>query len=424
VETQYIISPDQLVAGLYVRLDRKVGKGLWKKQEFKIAGESDIAAIRSAGVETIICILERSDRMPLPQVAEGAAPPHKAQHTPPTPVSAELLGLRQQTMERNRERRRSYKQCEKRYETTMSGVVALLRRASARSSDAAEQAGAIVASLVDTFLDQRETMLTLMGGPPREETKNYHALNVTVLALMVGKDIGLPHKAMTALGMGALFHDIGKGRLPMHIASGKGGTSMNRAIAKFQREHPILGARLVEDFADYPQAAVDVVRQHHEAMDGSGYPEGRSGNAISALARIVAVVNAFENLINDSAARQTPHGALKHMYAAMRPQFDARILSSFIHNMGVYPPGTIVELSNGHFGMVLSSTPATAARPVVLMHHPDIPKAEALMVDLGIEDGLDILGTRKPENLPRDVFAYLSPSPQTNYFAEAATGAP
>lgn len=426
METQYIISTKQLVEGLYIRLDQKVGKGLFKKKEFKIASPEDIALIRKAAPDKIICILEKSDRMPLPPEPEpepdGQKKSDKKEQEQRTPVSAELLGLREETVRRNKERRQAYRRCEKRYDKTMSSVVALLRRASARSSDAANEAGEVVGALVNTFLDQRDTMLTLMGGKTTEETQNYHALNVTVLALMVGKDLGLRPEAMHALGLGALFHDIGKGRLPMHVISGKSGTSMNRAIKKYLQEHPTLGARLVEDFPDFPPASVDIVQQHHEFLNGKGYPNGLSGKAISPLARVVAVVNAFENRINTKDAPPlTPHEALKTLYARMKDKLDPRILSIFIRNMGVYPPGTIVELSNGKQGIVISSTPKHAARPTILMHHPDIPKAEALMVDLVIEDELAITKTLRPEELSRDVFAYLSPSANINYYAETAT---
>ncbi|NJB68381.1 putative nucleotidyltransferase with HDIG domain [Desulfobaculum xiamenense] len=430
METQYVVTVDQLVEGLFVRLDRKIGSGFAKRQSFKIAGTDDIEAIRRAGITQVVCILEKSDRMPLPspdaaqQVPPADSPDAPTAEQERTPVSAELLGLRRETVERNRERRRAYQHCERRYEKTMSSVVTILRRASARSGEAAAEAAQVVGALVDTFLDQRDTVLTLMGAKPSEETRNYHALNVTVLALMVGKDLGLRPEAMQALGLGALFHDIGKGRMPMHVVSGKSGTSMNAAIARYRKEHPVLGARLVDDFANFPAAAVKVVLQHHESMDGSGYPEGLSGQSISPLARVVAVVNAFEHLINDREATPlTPHDALRSLYARQRNTLDQRILSLFIRNMGVYPPGTIVELSNGQQGMVISSTPAHAARPTVLMHHPMVPRAEALMVDLVIEKDLEITSTLRPEELSREVFAYLSPSAHINYYAETAQGA-
>jgi hypothetical protein len=85
----------------------------------------------------------------------------------------------------------------------------------------------------------------------------------------------------------------------------------------------------------------------------------------------------------------------------------------------VYPPGTLVQLSNGATGMVLATNPAKAARPTVLIYHADVPRKEALVVDLAVEDELEVSATIKADDLPREVYAYLSPVSQYNYYAES-----
>ncbi len=434
--TEYPIRVEQLVTGLFVRLELKEGqKNPFRASSFKIKSEKHIAAIRKMGLSHVVCVLDKSDRMPLPPEdadsgagsgagrggAEAAPAPAKGEKTP---VSRELLGLKSETVERNKERRRSFRKAEKKYESTMSSVVTILRRASGRSADAAAEAAQVVQGLVDTFLADRDTMINLMGSKPSEEAKNYHALNVTVLAMMVGSALKLKAELMQALGLGALFHDIGKGRVPLQAVRGSGATSMNKAAEKYMHEHPLIGARLVNDFPGFPKLSLAVVLQHHERMDGRGYPKNLRGEAISPLARIVAVVDKYDKLLNDQHAPKTytPHEALKHMYATMRQGYDPRILAAFIRTMGVYPPGTVCKLSNGQYGMVVSSRPANPTRPTVLMYHPEIPKDEALMVDLVIEDEMEIKETMRPDDLPREVFSYLSPSRSINYYAEAGSG--
>lgn len=429
--TEYPIQIKQLVIGLYVRLDLEGKPNPFKKDAFKIKSEKQIRAIEGLGLDHVVCILEKSDRMPPPPEGgarghgtgrgnDAAPPPKKGEKTP---VSVQLLGLKKETIERNKERRKRFRKVEKRYDTTMSSVVTILRRASGRSSEAAEEASELVNGLVETFLAERDTMINLMSSKPSEEAKNYHALNVTVLAMLVGKTLGFKNDIMHALGMGAMFHDIGKGRVPMQAVGKAGATSMNKAAAKYYKEHPVIGARLVNDFSQFPRHATQAVLQHHELMDGSGYPKRLKGEAISPLARVVAVVDAYDNCINDRRAEQnmTPHQALKHLYATMRTRLDARVLATFIRCMGVFPPGTVVKLSNGQYGMVTVLNPKNASRPVVLMYHPEIPKNEALMVDLCVEEELSITETFRPEELPREVFSYLSPSTNINYYAEAVT---
>lgn len=428
--TEYPIQIKQLVIGLYVRLDLEGKPSPFSKNAFKIKSEKQIRAIEGLGLEHVICILEKSDRMP--PALPGAKPARgdKPGETPApkgkkTPVSVQLLGLKAETIERNKERRKRYRKVEKRYDKTMGSVVTLLRRASGRSSEAAEEASEVVNDLVETFLAEQDTMINLMSSKPTEEAKHYHALNVTVLAMLIGKSLGFKSDIMHALGMGAMFHDIGKGRVPMQAVGKVGATSMNKAAAKYYKEHPLIGARLVNDFSSFPSLATKTILQHHELMDGSGYPKKLKGDAISPLARVVAVVNAYDNCINDRRAAKlmTPHQALKHLYATMRSRLDARVLATFIRCMGVYPPGTVVKLSNGQYGMVTVLNPKNTARPTVLMYHPEIPKNEALMVDLVVEEDLAIKETFRPEDLPREVFSYLSPSTNINYYAEAVTDA-
>lgn len=449
-QTEYPIHVEQLVIGLFVRLELEDGQHPFPKSEFKIKTEKQLQTLQELGLDHVICVLEKSDRMPLPprhrrkggagaSVGEGSGtgggPDNALDNAPAdkpagardgykTPVSVQLLGLKRETIERNKERRKRFRQVEKHYDTTMSSVVTLLRRASGHSDEAAEEAAALVNTLVETFLSERDTMINLMSSKPSEEAKNYHALNVTVLSMMVGKGLGFKSEVMHALGLGAMFHDIGKGRVPMQAVSGMGATTMTKAAEKYVKEHPLIGARLVNNFPLFPKLATQAVLQHHELLDGSGYPKGLKGGAISPLARVVTVVNRYDNLVNDYRAesQSTPHQALKTLYATMRGKMDNRILAMFIRNMGVYPPGTVVKLSNGQFGMVTAINPEHASRPTVLMYHPEIPKDEALLVDLVVEEDLNVTETFRPEELPRDVFSYLSPSRTINYYAEAVSG--
>ncbi|WP_461208946.1 HD-GYP domain-containing protein [Desulfocurvus sp. DL9XJH121] len=440
-DTEYPIQIQQLAVGLFVRLDIEADKNPFRKNAFKIKTEKQIRAIQGLGLEHVVCVLEKSDRMPLPpreragdraggrggagETAGQPAAEAPDAHQGKTPVSVQLLGLKRETIERNKGRRQRFRKVERTYDTAMSSVVTILRRASGRSSEAAEEASQLVDSLVQTFLSERDTMINLMSSKPSEEAKNYHALNVTVLSMMVGKALKLKSEVMHALGLGALFHDIGKGRVPMQAVDKVSSTSMNKAAAKYYKEHPIIGARLVADFSRFPALATRVVLEHHESLDGSGYPKGLSGDAISPLSRVVAVVNAYDTLINERQAGKslTPHLALKRLYAGMRAKLDPRILAVFIRNMGVFPPGTVVKLSNGQYGMVTTLNPANPTRPSVLMYHPEIPKNEALLVDMDREEDLQITETLRPEELPREVFSYLSPSRNIAYYAEAMLGA-
>lgn len=442
--TQYTITVEQLIPGLFIVIDKD--KCPFRKNQIKIKDEKQIARIKAAGLTHVNFVLEKSDGWPLPPEgadkgsgggassggagagAGAAAAPEDRPAGAKTPVSFELLGLKKETVEKNKERRQAFAKCEKRYDQTMGQVGAIMRRISGRSGEAAGEAVKVVDALVNTFLSDRDTMISLMQSKPGEDQKNYHSLNVTVLAMMLGKEMKMKAEAMQALGMGCLLHDIGKGRVPMQAVSSKGVTTISKAADKYLKEHPIIGARLAADLQEIPKAAVAIIAQHHERVNGSGYPRGLKGDKVSPFAGICAVADVFDNLVNRAkpgakpgaadGRNLTPHEALKHMFSRMKASLDARFLQAFVRLMGVYPAGTCVELSNGQMGMVVTTNPRNAARPTVLMYHPEVPKREALMVDLAVEDTMEITRFVRPDELSREVFAYLSPSNNINYYAD------
>ncbi|MFW5735670.1 MAG: HD-GYP domain-containing protein, partial [Oceanidesulfovibrio sp.] len=416
--TEYPIHVDQLCVGVYVRLDNSEAKVplLWRKG-FKIKSEKQIEKLKNIGLTEVVAVLDKSDRFPLPADPEPEPDPAPEPARKPklkTPVSKELSSLKEETLRRNKERRERFKRCETQYETSVGRVAQLLRQLSGKSEEAAKEAAGVVGSMVDTFLTDRDVLVNLINTQPTEELRHYHALNVCVLSLMMGKELKLSEEHMHALGMGALMHDVGKGRMPVSELSRGRATAMKHAVERYYQQHPAMGAKIAQELPLFPPQGVPVILHHHEAMDGSGFPKGISGNKIAPLARIVSAVNIYDNLCNiglqDGDVPLTPHEALKHIYNKRRNAIDGRMLSVFVRCIGVYPPGTVVQLSNGLVGMVVSINPLKSSRPAVMVYHADIPKKEALIVDLRVEEDLLIEKTVRPEELPREIFMYLSPS--------------
>ena len=176
--------------------------------------------------------------------------------------------------------------------------------------------------------------------------------------------------------------------------------------------------------AGLAQTALNIIYQHHEHFDGSGYPRKLKGEAIDPLARLVALVNAYDNLCNpvNIAQALTPHEALSLMFSKHRALFDPKLLQVFIRFMGVYPPGTVVGLSNEALGLVIKVNVARALKPTVIVYDADIPKSEALILDLGDEPDINISRAIRPALLPPAVFDYLSPRRRVSYYFDA--GAP
>jgi len=169
-------------------------------------------------------------------------------------------------------------------------------------------------------------------------------------------------------------------------------------------------------------AAVQAIAQHHEAADGSGFPRGCSGAEMSPAAHILALINRYDGMCNplNPARALTPHEALSRLFAMQKSRFDAKTLSAFIRMVGVYPPGSIVQLSDGRFAQVQAVNAARPLKPRVLVHDPRTPRSEALLLDLQDTPDLSIQRSLRPDQLPRAALDYLEPRPRYCYFFERA----
>ena len=108
------------------------------------------------------------------------------------------------------------------------------------------------------------------------------------------------------------------------------------------------------------------------------------------------------------------------MFAKLRTRFDPKLLQIFVRCLGVYPPGTIVQLSNGLIGMVATINTAKPMKPMVVIYDADIPKEEAILVDMDVESDVNIAKAIRPSQLPRDIYNYLSPRKQVSYYFDSS----
>jgi hypothetical protein len=170
----------------------------------------------------------------------------------------------------------------------------------------------------------------------------------------------------------------------------------------------------------FPKAAINVVAHHHEYINGTGEPEHLKGDEIDMLARIVSITDAYDNHCNypDPTESLTPYLALSYMFGQQKHLFDIEVLALFIRCLGVYPPGTVVQLSNGAIGMVMSVNPKNQLNPSVVRYDSDIPKKEALIVNLADEDDLRVEKSIRLAHLPPEIFEYLSPRTRITYFVD------
>lgn len=276
-------------------------------------------------------------------------------------------------------------------------------------------ADTLVGEMLDSLLSDNDIAIHLMNGKAAGDDPYFHSLNVSVLALILGREMQLSREQIHTLGLASLFHDIGKSEVPDRILLKTDG--LNRAEQAIIEQHCLWGVEAGHR-AGLDVAVLKVIAQHHELCDGSGYPHKLLLDKIDPLARILSLVNTYDNYCNkiNPALSLTPHEGLALMFAHQKAKFDPIPLNHFIKCLGVYPPGTLVMLSNECYGLVVSVNASRPLKPQVLVYDSESPRNEALVLDLEFETGLNISKSIKVSQLPRDAAYYLNPKKRMSYF--------
>ncbi len=411
------IKPSQLCVGLYIQLDLSWMQHSFLSSSFKIKNEKQLAELKKLNLSSIQYDPARSDAEPLPLVE-----PEVEAVDPEAAAQAEREAARerdkQERIERMRERTVTLSRCEKAYAETAASLREVMRNIMSQPRAAVEAAGEIVSGMVESLMENQEATVHLVNMKGKSESTYYHAINVTILSLMLGRQLGLDERQMQDLGTGAMFHDLGYSEIPDKVLLKQ--EPLNQAEQNLIRMHPEYGVRQARQIGTLPPEAVKIIEQHHEMSDGSGYPKGLVEPQISELAQIVALVNAYDNLCNqkDPSKSCSPYEAISILYARERHKFNEEKITRFITSMGVYPPGTVVKLSDGTIAVVMSINPNALLAPKVMLYDEAIPSAEARVLDLDAA-GLKIVDSIRVSQLPEEIRSYFNLGDAVNVFIDS-----
>ena len=266
--------------------------------------------------------------------------------------------------------------------------------------------------------DALTSMLNVMMANDMGEGMFMHALNVCTLCLMVGKEFDLTKDELHMLALGAVFHDIGELNVPGKILLKR--PNLTASERDSYHQHPRYGKDTVRKFAGFPKESLAVIYQHHERLDGSGYPMGLKGEeAISLFSRIVMVVDRYDDLCNDPDVekRLTPSEALSHLFVKHKATFWSEAVVALVRVLGVYPPGSLVLLSNESIGMVININLTNRLRPLVLLFNEEGPSDQAEILDLEKDEDITICQNLRPRDVSRKATEYLNPRNMANFLA-------
>lgn len=402
---------------MFVMLDLSWLSHPFLTNSFKIRNQHQLNILRRLPLETVRVDLDRSD----PFWEEDETPAQaeaQASEADQQAFETRLWDEKNARIQQLKERRARLNQCAKRYLQKAHLVRQLMSHLRCAPAQAAEEAVDLVSGMVDELTEDAETTIQLVNLKHRDESSYNHALNVSALALVLGRELDLDQAQLRLLGMGALFHDLGHLKLPAQILLKKG--PLTDAERRFYEQHPRYGAEIARQIGTLPAGVIEIIAKHHEHLDGSGFPEGLSGRDIGLLTRILTVVNRYDNLCNGFGAERglSPHQAISKMYSKERQWYDPRVLTTFITHLGVYPPGTVVRLNDGRIAVVTSINSEDLLKPNVLVYSEEIPAEEALILNL-IEEGIGIRESLRLSDLTERQIEYLNLSDRLSYYFDA-----
>jgi putative nucleotidyltransferase with HDIG domain len=413
-EQEQRIAIEQVRVGLYIRMESWIDHPFFFSS-FKIRNEKQLQQLRSLGISHVLYDIRKSDMPPLPPPSVNAPPPPPALPDPEIEAMWAEKKARREKLSRQRE---ALGRCERQFSAEASTVKSVLRNLFSRPDESIQQAQVLVSDMVDSMLADKDVVLHLVNAKAGDENAYFHALNVTLLSLILAKEAQLSAEDMRALGLGTLLHDIGREKIPSQILLNK--SPWTKTELNFYQQHVAYGAEMAQHLPGIPVSALDVIAMHHEKLDGSGYPGRLAGEKIGRLARIACIVNTFDNYCNriNPAESMTPAEAISFMFKKETGKYDPVLLQLFVRCMGIYPPGSIVQLNNGQIGLIMSVNPGQLLHPSLLIYDPDVPKEEALWLDMREAPELSVVKTLRPAELDVAVLAYLDPRTRVSYFTE------
>lgn len=218
-----------------------------------------------------------------------------------------------------------------------------------------------------------------------------HSFHVMIYTVLIGSKMGLNEEQILDLGLGAILHDVGKILIPTEILNKP--DKLTNEEYDMIKTHTSKGFELLQQQPDIPELVAQCTYQHHERMDGKGYPRKLHEANIHLYAKIIAVCDVFEALTSHRVYRKPmlPNDAMEFLFAGSGTQFCQKVLQAFRNSISLYPVGFYVTLSSGYSGVIVRNNPGMPSRPIVrILENEDHVKITPFEVDLSSELNLVI----------------------------------
>lgn len=279
---------------------------------------------------------------------------------------------------------------------TKAAVVSMFGDARMGKAIEVEEASVMVDEINQSVERNSNALLSLIRLKTATEYTYLHSVAVCILMIAVGKQLGLQGEELKQAGMAGLLHDIGKMEVPDEILDKPG--KLTDEEFDIMKSHPQRGWELLKSCDGIHETALDVCLHHHERVDGKGYPEKLSGDALTLFARMGAVCDVYDAISSDRCYKKawSPAESIHKMASWREGHFDEKVFQAFVKTIGIYPNGTLVKLKSGRLGVVMEQSKKSLTAPIVKVFFSMKANAHLPAEIIDLSKGVDSI--EKPED--------------------------
>jgi putative nucleotidyltransferase with HDIG domain len=223
----------------------------------------------------------------------------------------------------------------------------------------------VVEKLVNSIFRNQDALMSLSRIRTADDYTYAHSISVCIYMVSFGKYLGYDSQLLKKIGIGALLHDIGKTKIPLAILNKK--DNLSEQEYEIIKEHVEFGKNILEQSGSISETSIITAYQHHEREDGTGYPQGLSGDDITEYGKAISIIDVYDAISSNRSykLRVEPTLALKKLFEWSTYHFNSELVQKFVRCVGIYPVGTLVLMESGWVGVVIKQGERSLLQPVV-----------------------------------------------------------
>lgn len=375
-----VISIDELIPGMYVNQVVKQKGSLKMKSKGLVKRQDIIESLKSKGILEVEIDYSKShlEEMNMQDKVEEEAHPAPSEAPKKTKSVGEALDEGQKLHDKAKQVHEAF------LESIKDGERVDV-----------EPIREISEEIIDNVFDNADGLACVSMMKDAPDYILEHSINTAIYMTIFAKHMGFDKELCTELCLAGFLMDCGMATVPQDILSKPGKLTKDEMGLIYP--HVDLGIEIIDQSDEVSDVVLGIVRDHHERLDGSGYPEGKAGEHINTYGRMAAIVDSYEAMTNERPYRKgmSPTNSLKQLLADSSGRYDQSLVQQFIRSIGVHPVGSLVKLKSGKLGIIVKANKEDPLKPLIMSfysirtgHHTEIKRVDLAKVDDEIESSV------------------------------------